>query len=434
MICVGLVHELEQQGIAPIMDDLRNRLRRLGVVPASEHTRQPIDRPRQPGPKIEELVQGGRVVETAGGECFVVERRFDLQTMHGLHALSSWTACNSVVLAQIGRDPALGSVDPRSLVFLDTETTGLAGGAGTLVFLVGIGLFIEDSFAVQQFFLRDPAEETALLTVLNEALSERDGLVTFNGRAFDVPLLSTRYVLVRRSPAFAASPHLDLLPAARKLWRRRLNSCALHALEGEILGLHRSATDVPGHLIPFLYRHYLSTGDATPMTRILYHNEIDILSMVTLGITLHDAFRQPDSMMLTADEHLSLGRWYEEQGMIAESERAYHAAIDNAETEETLHDALAGLAYLLKRRNRSSEAVRLWESLAALGQDTIGHQELAKHHEWRTRDLSLALDWTESALEMIQDSHLAAERAALRGELEHRRARLLRKLANLSDG
>jgi hypothetical protein len=366
------------------------------------------------------------------GPCFIISHSYPPGTQHASHLLAAWLELAPATLAVLGDAGALAHTDPRQLIFLDTETTGLGGGA--FAFLVGIGYFNEDAaFEVRQFFLRDPSEEPAMLAMLQDHLPPGSALVTFNGRTFDVPLLAGRFVMVRRPSPVAALPNLDLLHPARRLWRRRLESCALSALESAVLGLQRTQQDVPGSVIPYLYRQYLQTHDAGDMVRVLYHNEMDLLSMVALGITLAHAFERPAAPGLPVADRLSLARWYGSRGLLAEAEAAYRAATDEAGDAQARHDALVGLATLLKGAQRRAEAVPLWEFLADLKHDTLGHVELAKHYEWHARDLPHALRWTEAGISLAEAWRPGWRRTAALRDLAHRRERLLRKLNNLED-
>lgn len=406
------------------MDDWRQRLRRLGIVTGRDFRPRP---PHQRGLDIEALVDG-EVMQTPAGTCFHVRRVFDTHTPHGTLSLGSWLAVKADTLAHLGDDEALAHLEQQRFLFLDVETTGLGGAS--LAFLVGVGFFNGASqLEVHQYFLRDPAEETAMLLLLREVSHSATALVTFNGRTFDVPLLASRYVLARQPTPLADLPNLDLLPPARRLWRRRLSSCALSSLEHHVLGVQRTAADVPGYLIPALYQRYLQTRDAREMVRVLYHNEMDLLSMVTLGAALGRAFEHPTLPSLPFDDRLSLARWYERRGMWDRAEAAYRLAADEALDAEQRHEALAALAYLFKRQGRHKEALPLWADLAELRLDTLGHEEIAKYHEWHSGDLEQALLWTERGIHLAASWWPGWRRTAALNTLGYRRQRLLRKLA-----
>lgn len=407
------------------MDDLRRRLRRLGVTTGRNF--KPKPHPRAGG-DIDALVDG-ESVETPEGACYRVTRYYAPDTQHGARQLADWLGQSPAAFAGLADDDSLTGLDPSQFVFLDTETTGLGGGA--FAFLVGVGFFDgEGQFVVQQLFLQEPAHEPALLSLLHDLLEPDGALVTFNGRTFDVPLLASRCVMNRRRSILDALANLDLLHPARRLWRRRLPSCALSALETDVLGVQRTHADVPGSLIPYLYRQYLETRNARDMVRVLYHNEVDLLSMVSLGVTLARAFEQPEADGVHVDDRLSLAKWYASRSMMQEAERAFRAAADEAPDVETRYDALHGLAYLLKRADRREEAVGYWEFLADLKLDTVGHVELAKYYEWHVGDLACALDWTERGIALAESWRPGWRRTEALGELTHRRERLQRKLSS----
>ena len=217
------------------MDSLSHRLKSLGVKLGANDVQPP--KPHKEGYPVEDVVSG-RLHRTIYGEAFWVESLYakdythghsPLQIRHPLHILTEW--------AQV---PQVAQADLRHFVFLDTETTGLSGGTGTLVFMVGLGRFTDDGFQVAQYFLREPAEEIAVLAAVSEYLDPCEAVVTFNGRAFDIPLLTTRYTLQALSFPLVGTPHLDLLPLARRLWRDRLPSRRLGYLESTILGAART--------------------------------------------------------------------------------------------------------------------------------------------------------------------------------------------------
>jgi len=319
---------------------------------------------------------------------------------------------------------------PQNLLFLDTETTGLSG-AGTIAFMVGVAFFDEQAFVVRQYFLRDHGDEAAMLLLLAGLLDERNVLVTFNGRSFDIPLLDTRYLMNRlddRVWDLRQRPHIDLLPPSRRLWRSRLGSCSLGALEESLLGIHRTQDDVPGWAIPGLYMDYLRSGDASQLLRVFYHNQIDMLSMVSLTHRIVRQFSQPRDDD-AAHDLLSLARWQVALDMPAEAEANLRQLLDADVELEAYQQALSQLALLLKQQDRRSEAVPLWQQLAVTSFDDVSaHIELAKYYEWHDVQPGIALHWTAQALSLVEGWQPAQIDIVI-GELMHRRARLERKLA-----
>jgi hypothetical protein len=295
-----------------------------------------------------------------------------------------------------------------------------------MAFMVGLGFFTPDGFRVLQTFLRDPGDEPALVAFLAEFLPRFRALVTFNGRGFDLPILQTRFVLARRPFPLTGAPHLDLLFPSRRLWRERFPSCALGALERQVLGVWRDQDDVPSGVIPFLYRNYLQTGDAREVARVFYHNRVDVLSMATLAVRLCRAFAapQPD---LSGPELYCLARWYTGTG--GDVEGAWRAAAAAADLSPRLRRrTLHNLAAWLKRENRPAEAVEWWQQLALEDPDEIAAAvELAKLFEWQLDRPALAAGWTRLARGRAERWPAGPRREQALAGLERRLARLEKK-------
>ncbi|MCA9933777.1 MAG: ribonuclease H-like domain-containing protein, partial [Anaerolineales bacterium] len=308
-------------------ESLQEKLRRLGVKKGARDLKIPPPKPYAPLPMpaeeqpvsfrppvagddddipvLEALLPGGEVIETAVGSCFIVDRVYPLTYRHGDDLLGELLELSPEHTSL--QDEQLRDLNFRHFLFLDTETTGLAG-AGTLAFMVGVAFFADDAFVVRQYFLRDHGDEAAMLTLLNDLLADKEGLVTFNGRSFDLPLLDGRYLINRMFSDLLDKPHIDLLHPARRLWRTRLGSCALSSLEKTLLGVHRTQEDIPGWLIPSLYQEYLRSGDARELLRVFYHNQIDMLSMVTLATRMTRLTAQTAANPHPIDQY-SLGKW-----------------------------------------------------------------------------------------------------------------------------
>ncbi len=420
-------------------DDLRRRLRELGVVQGMrELQRQEPSRSFA----IEDLVSG-RFETTSRGQCFVVEETYPLDHRHGDLPLSSFLELSTDAVVQAGQEERLADVDLSRVCFLDTETTGLSGGTGTMAFVVGLGSFVKGGFQVRQFFLRDPGDEPAMVETLMDCVPSFQALVSFNGRAFDVPIIENRFILARMTPPMRHMAHLDLLHPARRLWRYALPSCALTSLEREVLGVRRQQADVPSGVIPFLYRNYLRTGDARDMKRVLYHNKIDILSMVTLATRLcrvvadpWDAERAGAPGPLSGAEIYALARWYTDEGRLAKGERAYRAALrSHRQTGASVRKrTLRDLAYLLKRNERRDEAFAYWQQLAlesgGQGDGVLACVELAKYFEWYVESAAHAAAWTRFALEGVRGWSAGEQRARKLAQLRHRLSRLERKMGD----
>ncbi|MGE5325742.1 MAG: ribonuclease H-like domain-containing protein, partial [Deltaproteobacteria bacterium] len=227
---------------------------------------------------IEHYVDG-TVESNFRGEYFSARQLFPFGRPYGKLRIGD---ISTAELASLGIFLAESTLpEAAKLAYLDTETTGLAGGTGTCAFLIGVGIVEGRQFAVRQFFLRDYPEEKAVLAALAEMLEPFAGVVTFNGKTFDLPLLETRYALARMKSPFARLVHLDLLHPARRLWKLRLDSCKLTHLEKHILGIERQG-DVDGAEIPAIYFDYLRTGEARGLQPVFYHNALDIMTLTAL--------------------------------------------------------------------------------------------------------------------------------------------------------
>lgn len=412
-------------------NSLRERLRRLGVKPGREGVQRPPPRAQRPLPAfgIESLVAGREAI-ASGGACFVAETSYPLNHRRGERSLADVLNCSPRIAARLSRADSLAEADLSGLAFLDIETTGLAGGTGTLAFLVGIGALEPDQFVLRQFFMRSPAEEEAVLEGVAASLKDRVGLVTYNGRVFDVPIVQTRFALARRQFDLAAYPNLDLLPAARRLWRGRYENCSLGTLESEVLGLRRTEADVPGYLIPQLYVDYLRTGDAREMQRVIYHNAEDILSMVTLAAHILETFADPVGEARSGMDCLRLAMWHDDNGDAGEAEAGYRAALARtrslpADQRPTLYERYASF---LKRAGRRAEAASLWQKWAGIVEDDPAPCiELAKYYEWGARDMEQAREWAGRALVSVSHWRKGWERDEAWRDIQHRLERLGRK-------
>lgn len=412
--------------------DLRRRLQRISprTPPPATDDARPQPPPAKPRPPSE--LPHGREVSNSFGAFYLIEERFPLDHPHGSTALSLTLGHTAQLLAEVAGDSSLAAAPLHQLAFLDTETTGLAGGAGTFAFLVGVGAFDGDAFRLRQYFLRTPDEEKAMLAALLDELGASSGLVTFNGKTFDLPLLDSRCVLaMRRRDTLTRRPHLDLLHPARRLWRRQFDSCALSSLERHVLSVSRTQDDVPGMLIPGMYVNYLRTGDASDMRRVIYHNAMDILSMVVLAAHVLDRFSDKGQPLISPTEAIALARWYEAHGRPADAEKAYRKALAGTLPPRDRALALGCLADLLKRAGRRAEAVPLWEQqYALLPDDPAPCIEIAKHYEWDLSDPADSMEWTQQAMLALTHWKPGWRRDEAWADVQHRMERLKRKTGN----
>ena len=292
--------------------------------------------------------------------------------------------------------------DVRKCLFLDTETTGLSGGAGTVAFLVGAGYVDEDAFVVEQFMLREYSDEPELIDRLARRMEGFDSVCTFNGKNFDMPLLEARFTMNRLRDRWRTLENLDLLYPARRAWKLRLGSCRLANIETQILNLPRE-NDLPGSEVPARFFQFMKTGDEALLEDIVRHNRQDIATLATLLVRLCAINDRPEQLTDQRDQ-FSMGKSLERQGELEPARELYRiSAIPRpAGTLAALTgERIAGMAnwrlYLLSRRSGDIEG-----ALAALEQ-LLGRRqmpglaciELSKLYEHKLKDYSGALKYAE---------------------------------------
>jgi uncharacterized protein YprB with RNaseH-like and TPR domain len=391
--------------------------------------------PAQRVPKgIEEYVEG-QVEKNLWGEFFLARQLLPFGRPYGKFRIGDLATADLSPLNLLLASATLP--DPTKLVYLDTETTGLAGGTGTLAFLIGIGAVAGSQFVIRQFFLRDYPEEKAALVALAEALQEFQGVVTFNGKTFDIPLLETRYALARLKSPFSRLVHLDALYPARRLWRLRLESCKLTDLESAVLGIGREG-DVPGSEIPEIYFDYLRSGNAQGLQPVFYHNALDVMTLAALVVELARILGDADHRTLTSSLDLfSLSRILARARATERSVATCQQALAKGLPECIEAQALWQLAAQHKRQRQHDLAVELWNELARREVPFAikALEELAIHYEHRRRDAATALEFTAVALGRLRESSAPRahfERFARRLERLRKKSARAATLARLS--
>jgi uncharacterized protein len=361
----------------------------------------------------------GQEVHTPAGCHFESERLWERHRLHG-----SFEVSNLEEMADDLFDAIAGGAIPPSpcerWAFLDTETTGLAGGSGTYAFLIGIGRIAPEGFRLRQFFMRELCEEASLLHAVSEHLAGFDCLVTYNGKTYDQPLLETRFRMARMQPPFARLHHLDLLHGSRRLWKLRFDSCRLVELENQIFGLEREG-DLPGEMIPYVYFEFLRSKEAFRVAPILHHNANDILTLACLTAIVPHAFRDPTQVPLShGAEMVGLARWLHRAERHEDALALYRRGIAKGLRDELLFRTLWDVACLEKKCGREPAAVSVYTELANCrnAHRTAALEELAKFYEHREKNPALALEFTLLALKHDETP-----------ALHHRRQRLEKKMA-----
>jgi uncharacterized protein YprB with RNaseH-like and TPR domain len=409
----------------------RDTISRLRSMIAEMQAAGPRTCPRQPADYSEGMASLGFVRRTNSmGAYFVRREEYPSFHAYGLRSLrdcfaTPWT------YRMLAQDDAHGSFDPCTAVFLDTETTGLAGGTGTHVFLVGLGEFTQDSFILTQYIMPDPSDEVSMLGELEPFFKSHRWLVSFNGKAFDVPLLETRYVVNRLRSPFSDAPHFDLLHAARRIWRGAYD-CSLQSLEARVLGCEREG-DIPGALIPSVFFEYLRRRDASLLTPVIEHNRNDVLALAALLGQMCRRVQEPHKEGRTAVELLNIGRLFERTGMYGESAQCYCEAPHYGSGQDVKLLALQKLASVRKRQRDYAGAASAW--IEVVGQNPLevrGFVELAKHAEHREKDFARAAEMCQkaiSALSVLLSASPTPRNRSLLQDLKKRLDRIERKTA-----
>lgn len=393
--------------------DLKDKLRRF----AAEQPKQ--NRPSRAS-NLDAILHG-REITNAFGSYYLVERVFPADYFHGCLTLGHALTADIHGLALIANDSALTNINFERTLFFDTETTGLAGGAGTCAFLIGVGFFQGEQFIVRQYLMRDYHEEQAMLYDLHKFLSQYDAVVSFNGKCFDWPLLRDRFVLARFTPLNRTFLHLDLLYPARRLWRSELPDCSLHSIETHILKVSRGA-DLPGNEVPQRYFDFVRTKQGDLLVVILDHNRNDILSLVILTSVIGLLMQQPARNLNSASTCCALAKVYVQNKTWEKAISYYQRAAELAEHDGETID-LSQMARIYRRLAQWENAVPIWQYLAENCADIQAYEELAKYYEHICKDYQLAKQTAQRGLALA----LTKDRTRV-SAFEYRLERLERKL------
>jgi hypothetical protein len=379
------------------MESLLDKLKSLGVSIGKNSDREDISSSSR---GIEEFVSG-KEFESHLGITFVSEKAYNLTYPHGKYLLHDQV--NLSTIGQIAKIKSFLDSDYKNLLFLDTETTGLAGGTGTLVFLTGLGYFSGGSFHIRQYFLKNPSQESAYLAWISHQVASGKTIISYNGKAFDVPLLNTRYIINHMDSPFITMPHFDLLHLTRRLWRNVYGSRALSYLETHVLGSQRDQEEVPGWLIPSIYQEYLKSGDAEEVARVFYHNTFDILSLASLFNFCADLLHNPKENCRHSLEIFSVIRLNQEVGNDKVAINLFDEALANMVPDQDTRNGFNEFAGFCKAKNDWTRAIRIWTQLAQAG-DIDAMIELAKYHEHKEKNYLQAFYWARQAIKESVES------------------------------
>lgn len=379
---------------------LRRRIAKIDKKYTNAKPPRPAPPPRPPIPAPEDYLSGNDI-ETELGRHFETEKLYERHRRHGSIGIADLEDLPSDLLHPISSG-LIADVPPSKWCFLDTETTGLAGGSGTYAFLVGVGRITPEGFRVRQFFMRDFGEEASQLSALHQHLENFEVLITYNGRTYDQPLLETRFRMVRQRPPFASLEHLDLLFGARRLWNLRFDSCRLVDLENQILGVERQG-DLPGELIPYVYFEYLRTHEIFRLLPIFHHNAMDILTLACLTAIVPRAFQSPGQAQFAhGAEMVGLARWWRQAEQHEQALALFRQALDRALPDDLMFRTMWDIAALEKKLGRQHAALPVLTDLAAERNPyrATAFIELAKYYEHRERNYPMAIEMTRNALDL----------------------------------
>lgn len=390
----------------PAADDRQERIaelrRKLDRV--MDHTERSASGALAPVPRgiasLDRIV-AGQEFRTPHGSFFVCQSVMDGDDLHGHLSISDIAAVSTetagfVAGLHLPKETSMGDG-----LFLDTETTGLAGGTGTFPFLIGLGWFQMNSFITCQLFARDFSEESAMLRYLSEIASGKRFLVTFNGRAYDLNLLTTRLILNRCPDTLTHLPHIDLLHPSRRIIAHRLENARLSTIEAHILGVERDG-DVPGFEIPERYFNWLKFRDGSVLRDVFAHNKLDIVSMASLLKYLTDLVEACLDVDRTHHgDLLRLASLVHERGDSEKAVKIFEALVSSHHKDVAM-SARQSLSLIYKKARRFEEAVSLWSELAETKTCAFfAVEELAKFYEHHTREYGKALRLVRSLLEKV---------------------------------
>lgn len=340
-------------------------------------------------------ILGGKLITSDAGNYCLIRTVFPIGYRHGSHELTIAGINGPLPLAAFDASSDGETIDLRSAIFIDTETTGL-GGAGAVAFLIGVGRIIDEGFELLQYIIPDYSDETAMLEDLNSIFSDELTVVTFNGKSFDLPLLTDRFIINRVGRKLNFKHHLDLLHSARRIFKRRLQSCTLTNLERELFDFHRK-DDIPGYLVPSVFFDWLTCEDLSMMNAVIEHNQLDIVSLFFLARLIAEAYSTTGGSLGYSEDLHSLSKWFDRRKEREKIEGVYNQA--EMLSENMSAEAVLFYARSFKRLRRFDESIEL---LSKVTSENSRHGfsaniELAVHYEHRTKDLHKALEHAAQA-------------------------------------
>ncbi|HBC46220.1 MAG TPA: hypothetical protein DCZ43_04170 [candidate division Zixibacteria bacterium] len=395
-----------------------------------EALRQATLNPRGSKPDLFKAPPEGSIRQTEQGPIWMIETSYEEGYLHGRTELA--LDISSAPLEILDPYCYNGNFNFSKTAVIDTETTGLAGGTGTYPFIIGVGFWTENRFVVRQYILRDFSEEPAQLRTLASDLAGLSGILTYNGKTFDMPLLRTRFRINRMEIPFGNHLHLDFMHPCRRLYKRHFDSLNLTNLEEKVLGFDRE-DDVPAHIIPRLYFDYLQNRDESILLPIVNHNRNDIVSLYMLA---QETFRRVElALAQSLDDDLlllSVGQILYRSGQCQRSRELLSCIKPQFAPRDIVDETLRLHSKAAHKMKDWDDALKIWNQMLRLGRfGCYPHIELAKHHEHRLKDYQRALDYTKIALRLVEFEREFVSPASYQNTLaalKKRQSRLLEKM------
>lgn len=361
--------------------------------------------------------------------CLIREVNYPLTYQHGKYSFGDFvTAVQAWNQTEIEHPLSAAGHRPNELFFFDTETTGLGGGVGNTIFLLGHARINGEQVTLKQHILPHPGAEIPLYQSFLESINYKT-LVTYNGKAFDWPQVKTRHTLIRdHVPKLPAFGHFDLFHAARRMYKHKLDKLKLSVVEKEVLGFERK-DDIPGFLAPIIYFDFIERKNPEGLLGVIKHNEMDILSLISLYVHLTFQLLRIDKQQ-TAKETFEVGRWYAALGQYNQAKQAFSDII--SDEVDIDYPAMNALAFEYKRERNWHSACELWKKVAEACEPLIQVEacvELAKIYEHRLKDIEMAHIYCEKAKKSCSNISDSKKLVKFSNDIEKRLHRLSIKLA-----
>jgi len=368
----------------------------------------------------------GTWYENKSGRVFIMKDIIPFANYHGVVQFDRKFSIEPIF--ELSGNIPKSDIQIGNIIFLDIETTSLSIGAGSFAFLIGLCYYSLGGITTELLLIEKPNDEGTLLALLDEKLSSFSAICTYNGKSFDIPLLRNRFIMHKMRFSSLSIHHIDLLFITRRIWKMRLKTCKLSEIEKVILKFKRSDDEIPGWLIPQIYFDYLDQQSPALLKGVFYHNRIDVLSLAALFQYINQIILNKGKIDGVEGKDLaSIARIYQKQGKLELSSSYYKSGIKKGFSNKSATVIHRNFGLLYKKTGKWEKAINQWKRAAEF-KDYISCIELAKYFEHIVRSYSRALNWTQKALEIINEESNEGLKEKIKKKLEHRQQRLCRKI------